>query len=77
MNKKFIIVALAVVTFGAVGCRKDYECDCHIDTTDGEHIDMEYEASSLKKSEAEDWCHDIEHNLEEVPSYEDVHCDLK
>lgn len=74
---KKIFIVLAVSAFALSSCKKDFECDCHVHYNDGTpHEDFEYDIKNSKKSEAEDICHDFEHDLEKLPNVEKVHCHL-
>lgn len=79
MKKSVIFFGLALLTLGAVSCKKDYVCDCH--SHDDEQPLSEdrkiREYENVTKSEAEDMCADRERHLEEDHGYNDIHCDLK
>jgi hypothetical protein len=78
MSKKIMIVAVLFLALGTVSCKKDYVCDCHIDYNDGTpHGDMEYDIKDSKKKDADEACHDKEHDLEKLPNVEKVECELK
>lgn len=78
MYKKIMLFGLAALTVGVMGsCKKDYVCDCHLDDMDDNHTDEEVMIESAKKSEAEDACHDIEHEFEEMEMYKHADCQLK
>ena len=77
MSKKLMLIGLAIFTLSLTSCKKDFECDCHIDTVDGEHIDKEVDIKDAKKSDAEKMCDDIEHNFEKNENYKEVDCQLK
>lgn len=74
---KTLIVGLSLLTLGLTSCSKDFECHCHIDTVDGQHIDDEREIKDSSKSDAETECGSIETTLGAVETNEEVHCELK
>lgn len=74
---KFIFIGAAALAVSLASCKKDYECDCHIDTVAGEHIDDETKIEDAKKADAEEKCEAIEKTLAADPANEKVHCDLK
>lgn len=81
MNRKIMIIGLALLTMGAVSCKKDYVCDCHIDYEggheEGHHSDEEIEINNASKSEAEEACEEQEGVFEMNSEVEHAHCELK
>lgn len=74
---KFILIGFALAAFSLTSCKKDFICDCHIDTIDDEHIDDETKIEDSKKSDAEESCEAIEKAFLASPENEKVNCDLK
>lgn len=78
MKKQFMIIGLALLTLGAVSCKKDYVCDCHIDYNDGtHHEDNEYPYENVSKDDAEEACDTQQGAYEAMPTVESVNCQLK
>ena len=81
MKKQVVIIGLALLTLGAVSCKKDYVCDCHIDYSGGhaagDHGDFEYEYKGVKKSDAEESCKAQEELYEMNAEVDHAHCELK
>lgn len=78
MYKKIMLLGLAAMMVGVMGsCKKDYECDCHLDDQEGNHTDEELMIQKSSKSDAEDACHEFEHAFEESGMYSEVDCQLK
>jgi hypothetical protein len=93
MKKKIMFVGLALLTLGAVSCKKDYVCDCHVDYAadhnhegedhdhsgheSGNHADIEFEYSSVSKGDAEDMCAEQQSTFSADMEIEEVNCELK
>ncbi|MCI5054810.1 MAG: hypothetical protein MRY83_01810 [Flavobacteriales bacterium] len=52
--KKLLLIGGAVLTLAAVGCKKDYTCECTA-TSAGISVSASYTTKDTKKN-AETWC---------------------
>ncbi|MCI5054811.1 MAG: hypothetical protein MRY83_01815 [Flavobacteriales bacterium] len=53
--KKLLLIGGAVLTLAAVGCKKDYTCDCTYDAGTLGTQTASYTVKDTKKN-AEEWC---------------------
>lgn len=82
-----MFVGLALLTLGAVSCKKDYVCDCHVDYKadqgeasgheSGDHKDIEFEYSKVSKSDAKEMCDAQQSTFIADMDIEEVDCELK
>lgn len=80
MKKITLILGLAVLTLGAVACKKDYSCDCTYKEYHDGHYHDEMTSTSIKdakKDEAEASCEAQETSLKANPEHSEVSCKLK
>jgi len=80
MKKITLVLGFAVLTLGAVSCKKDYTCDCHWEEAHDDHYDhedAEFPMKNMKKKDAEAACDAQADVLKANPEHKDVSCKLK
>ncbi len=78
MKKGIFILGLVGLTVVSVAsCKKDYECHCHLDDMQGNHMDEEMMIENEREEDAEEACNEFKHGFEDSGNYEEVDCSLK
>ncbi|MGM0479224.1 MAG: hypothetical protein ACQERC_08360 [Bacteroidota bacterium] len=78
MNKRILFVGIAALAIGVTSsCKKDYECHCHLDDMQGNHMDEEMMIENEREEDAKAACDEFKHSFEDSGNYEEVDCSLK
>jgi hypothetical protein len=80
MKKLVLLAAAAVLSLGAVSCKKDYDCSCTWKESHDDHFDDKsgvYDLGKVKEDDAKTACDTQATAISADPDHSEVVCDIK